>query len=221
MPSAEVRWPPSLSQDPGGTAAWLFSLSEVATRLDPTARDTQDIGPRRGAEAQRFLLRRTILRELIGRRCGVAALDVEVGYDAVGRPLVLRPAAALFCSLSGRGDHAALALSPHPVGIDIEPLQPGDIPWAAFAPDEAGELRARPEGERLAAALRLWTVKEAFLKARGSGLLHDPATTIVCGNTLRTEGVAVALHPSSVCEVTFAGTIVIGACIAIDWGEGL
>ena len=122
--------------------------------------------------------------------------------------------------MSGRGDRAALALSPHPVGIDLEPLEPGDIPWAAFAPDEAGELRARPGGASQLPS-GVWTVKEAFLKARGSGLLHDPATTIVCGNTLRTEGVAVALHPSSVREVTFAGTIVIGACIAIDWGEGL
>ena len=138
---------------------------------------------------------------------------MEVGYDAVGRPLVLRPAAALFCSVSGRGSPAALALSSHPVGIDIETLQLGDIAWAAFAPDVAGDSR-RPTLIASPTALWVWNVKE-FLKARGSAFCTIRQRPSCAATRFARVGVAAALHPSPVREVTFAGTIVIGACIAI------
>ena len=141
--------------------------------------------------------------------------EVEIGYDGLGRPMILKPAEAMFCSVSARGELAALALSPHPVGVDIEPLDPGDIPWAAFAREEAADLRVLPATERLAGSLRLWTLKEAFLKARGSGLLHDPAEVVVSGTGLRFGAETMPLAPSVLRQTSVGGKPLVAACIAL------
>ena len=48
-----------------------------------------------------------------------------------------------------------------------------------FAPEETGELLSLPEYERPAAFRRLWTRKEAFLKAWGTGLAGGLASFAV------------------------------------------
>lgn len=78
-------------------------------------------------------------------------------------------------NVSHSGSHALIALARHlPIGIDIE--GPGrarsidDIAQRYFAPSEAAALRRLPEEQRRVAFLRLWTGKEAVLKALGHGL---------------------------------------------------
>lgn len=60
------------------------------------------------------------------------------------------------------------------VGIDIESTHRqrpvDDIAERYYAPAEAAALKGLPEGQRLLSFLRLWTGKEAVLKALGHGL---------------------------------------------------
>jgi 4'-phosphopantetheinyl transferase len=56
-----------------------------------------------------------------------------------------------------------------------------EIARSHFAPDETRFLESLPEGERPRAFLALWTLKEAYIKARGMGLsipLADFAFTL-------------------------------------------
>ena len=182
MPASAVTWTTALDRDGGEpVAAWVFSLAEAGTfaTLEPTEGDRRDLASRRGADASRFLARRSVLRQLVARRSAVPAVAVEIGYDRDGAPLILAPSGRLFCSVAARGDHAAVALAETPVGIDLEHLEPGPIPWAVLAREERGWLQAQAPAAQSAAFLHLWTVKEAYLKARRSGLMTDPSTVAV------------------------------------------
>ncbi len=74
-------------------------------------------------------------------------------------------------NLSHSGDLVLCALSPSPVGCDIEKPCHYDPALARrfFHPDEITRLFSLPEDERPEAFYRLWTCKESFMKAVGLG----------------------------------------------------
>ena len=80
-------------------------------------------------------------------------------------------------NLSHAGRFAACVTAAVPVGIDVEPFGLGDdYPLErALTPDETAWLGAEGRGERARRVARLWTRKEAFLKAIGRGLAVAPA----------------------------------------------
>jgi 4'-phosphopantetheinyl transferase len=84
-------------------------------------------------------------------------------------------------SLTHAGDRAALAVAwEREVGLDLEPIdQDLDLPplmAVACTAAESARLETLPAAERVASFLTLWTLKEAYLKALGSGLSRDPRT---------------------------------------------
>lgn len=60
------------------------------------------------------------------------------------------------------------------VGVDVEPRERAasilEVAPRMFSPQELAQLAALREEERPERALRLWTLKEAYIKARGMGL---------------------------------------------------
>jgi 4'-phosphopantetheinyl transferase len=85
-------------------------------------------------------------------------------------------------NLSHTHGHVGVAILPEPgrdVGFDIEPLDRRiDLAVASryFGPTETAWLSALPEPDRPLGFLRLWTLKEAFIKATGKGLSQDLAS---------------------------------------------
>ncbi|MFD4870060.1 4'-phosphopantetheinyl transferase family protein [Streptomyces sp. NPDC058412] len=88
-----------------------------------------------------------------------------------GRPTT--PDSPLHFNLSHSGDLAYLALATRPTGIDVEltptPQTVTDI-LHTLHPTETDELTSLPEDQRPQALARIWTRKEAILKATGHGL---------------------------------------------------
>lgn len=96
------------------------------------------------------------------------------------RPVVLAPAAAAamdFNASNTRGMVACAVARDTLVGLDVEQLQaelaPGLLDYCCTR-SELAELSPLPEPERCRAFYRLWTLKEAYLKARGIGLQVSP-----------------------------------------------
>lgn len=117
--------------------------------------------------AQDFL-RRTLAAY---RGCRVAEITLEIGPH--GKPALADGALAF--NLSHSGSRAALALARGiEVGVDIEvPARPRPHVALArryFCAAEAEAIAAAGDDEREARFLRLWTAKEAVLKALGRGL---------------------------------------------------
>jgi 4'-phosphopantetheinyl transferase len=73
--------------------------------------------------------------------------------------------------------HGAVACAmtlDHAIGVDIEDVERSgrllEIADAYFAPEELALLRAAPADQQRALFFRLWTLKEAYIKAHGDGL---------------------------------------------------
>jgi phosphopantetheinyl transferase len=129
-----------------------------------------------GAVRRQFLLRRGFQRRfvagMIDWRDEPSAIPMRREPDR--RPLCL-VAPLLWLSFSSSGDIAIAAASrQEQVGIDIEKLRPVshmlELAGRFLQPNEADYLSGLPEARRADAFMRLWTIKEASLKAVGHGL---------------------------------------------------
>ncbi|MFB6655535.1 4'-phosphopantetheinyl transferase family protein [Streptomyces microflavus] len=106
-----------------------------------------------------------------------------------GRPAVVQAGGGppLHFSLAHSRGLIAVAVAPRVIGVDVERLPSPETVEAcarALHPGEQAELAAAPPGERRAHFGRLWTRKEAYLKALGTGLSRHPRTDYL-GSDLR------------------------------------
>jgi 4'-phosphopantetheinyl transferase len=94
-----------------------------------------------------------------------------------GRPYIAAPAIArpLYFSLSHTEGCVACVISGcEAVGVDVEKIharQPlFEIAWSNFSQEEVDALRALDSGGVVVRFFDYWTLKEAYLKARGTGI---------------------------------------------------
>ena len=154
-------------------------LEEGAALLPPARRER--LARLRGTEAQlQCLCAGLLLRRFVG----------PVETDSRGKPF--SPGGPCF-NLSHSGPLAVLAVSPLPVGADVEAPGPARLSVAerCFLPEELAWMEEAPE-ERFAF---LWTRKEAVMKCCGLGLALPPRSFCVLpGNRPRAEGMTYSLH---------------------------
>ena len=144
--------------------------------------------------ARVFARTRAALRVLLGRRLGADAAAVRVGAGPHGKPFAL-DAPDLHFNVSHGGSLALIAFCDLPVGVDVE--APGtlapqpSLEEFACSPAELAWMQAQA-APREAALLRLWTRKEAVLKACGSGLAQPPSAIDLGPPAVSAGGVVVA-----------------------------
>ncbi len=145
--------PPLLADD--DIHLWLLVLDGAPNHRDVTAATHVFLG------------------KLLARYSGIAA-PPEIARTERGKPYA--PAlAGLDFNLSHARDHVLIAIARNqPLGVDLERvdrrIEIVDLARRYFARAEADALEALAEAARAAAFLRLWTCKEAVLKAIGEGL---------------------------------------------------
>ena len=140
---------------------------------------------------------------LAANHLGIAPEHVRVIRAPSGAPRIEAPGRALRVSLAHRDDVLLVGLAGRPIGVDIERIdavrQP---PWNVLAEAERKALVAiEDRAARHAAFLRIWTAKEAALKALGTGLSREPATLAVTfdGDMIRLHDRAKALETTVAC----------------------
>jgi len=121
--------------------------------------------------ARRFITARAVLRTLLGRMTDTDPAEVEFSYSEQGKPSVT--GGPCFNS-SDSGDTVIVAVAHAEIGVDVEGLRPLPNPdrlaRRICTDRELEQLAAIPDLEFGACLLRLWTFKEAALKAVGLGL---------------------------------------------------
>jgi 4'-phosphopantetheinyl transferase len=149
------------------------ALDAALTWLTPRERARYDRF--RGDEDRRmFLLGRVMARALVGRQLGVAPTAWPWREGPRGRPEIAWPDASLHFNLAhSAGLVACVVASGREVGVDLEDLGRRRIDWAVVerycAPGEIADIAAH--GDRWHDRfLHYWTLKEAYLKARGVGI---------------------------------------------------
>ncbi|TAN54939.1 MAG: 4'-phosphopantetheinyl transferase superfamily protein [Magnetospirillum sp.] len=106
-------------------------------------------------------------------RCDEGA--VAIARSGNGKPYLTAPHADLWFNTAGRDGLLAIAISRRgPVGIDIETLahcrDTAGVARTVFTAAEADWLDRQPPALRPLGFARLWTAKEAALKAHGAGI---------------------------------------------------
>jgi len=163
----------------------------ASNRGAPAILDRQEQRRRRrlvfARDRHRFAWSHALLRAVLARYlgCSAAAVQFAPRIAPQTRPSLLPGARLRLCfSLSHVGDLAAVAVARGaPLGVDVElprnRLDPLAIAAAHFAPRETALLRSLEPSKRISAFLRLWTAKEAVLKALGTGLARPLSEVVV------------------------------------------
>jgi 4'-phosphopantetheinyl transferase len=119
------------------------------------------------------LLRHSLSKQFPDRR----PEDWQFEKDAFGKPSIRRgtgPEPTLEFNLSHTRGFVACVLSSARVGIDVERIRSGidyeDIAESCYSTEELAVTKVLPVSDRAGRILELWTLKEAFLKAKGVGL---------------------------------------------------
>lgn len=96
---------------------------------------------------------------------------VETAYGVYGKPYAVGADAVHF-NLSHSGDYVAAVFSSAEAGIDIEQLQDAKMAVAHrfFKTEEYRCLKECPQEEQNRLFTKLWTRKEAYIKAVGEGM---------------------------------------------------
>ncbi len=126
----------------------------------------------------RFVAGRARLRVLLAWYLGLRPRELEFRYEAFGKPGLVPRQNVLGLQFNFSNSHTLglLAVSPRrdPLGADVEQIRElHDLTGLAkrfFDPSESEALFHLADGPQRAAFFRLWTRKEAFLKAVGKGL---------------------------------------------------
>lgn len=177
---------PGLALHAGQVHCWWVDLD---ARIDAALADCLDQDEQARAAAFRFPLDRhrylsahCALRWILGRYAGVSPRKIEFVHNDRGKPALANHALAF--SLSHSGATGLIGVSSHTsIGVDVEHTRAiGNLETLAATVMhriERGEFARLAETARSEAFYRLWTRKEAMLKALGSGFATDPQGMLV------------------------------------------
>jgi len=129
-------------------------------------------------DRQSYLLTRALVRNVLGACTGIAPWDLHLQANAHGKPELAddsRTGERIAFNVSHATGLIALAVMRRgAIGIDVEKICDRtaslEIAQRFFAPEEVAVLRDAPATEVPTLFFRYWTLKEAYVKARGVGL---------------------------------------------------
>jgi 4'-phosphopantetheinyl transferase len=177
-PAAPARLKPAANEVHVWSAALDRSPAEAADlrrHLSQEERCRAERFRHAGARAE-FIITRALLRLLLGECLGMEPRCVPFSQTSRGKPRLADSAETSLCfNVSHSHGMALFALTGRcEVGVDVERVRPfSDEMGLAdrfFTPTESAALRALDSPRRLETFFRLWTRKEAYLKAHGLGL---------------------------------------------------
>lgn len=130
----------------------------------------------------RFIAGRALLRLRLSAYLHCKPAEIIFHYNEWGKPFVAN--ARLEFNVAHSDNHFVLALSQEPVGVDIEKIKTIEdlqlVARTVFSPVELTAWTLLPETEELPAFYRIWTRKEALLKALGRGVTEFcPAISVL------------------------------------------
>lgn len=168
----------------GHVHLWGVVLDELITPELPARLALLSLDERRRAsrirrplQQQRFIVGRSVLRQLLAGYLDQSPASLSFSYNGMGKPHLMQAAAAgLSFNLAHSGSLAVYAIAcDAAVGVDVEAINPhrrlADLAQRFFTPREWGAMALLDADQQVQAFYRIWTQKEAYVKANGDGLL--------------------------------------------------
>ena len=125
------------------------------------------------AMRDRFIAVRGLLRQTLAHYLDVAPASLQFETGAYGKPHLVCD--SVYFNLSHCADKLIIAVADFPdIGVDIEAIKPrsslGGLARRCFSDRELSKWRQLAPDRQLLDFYRLWTKKEAFVKAVGRGI---------------------------------------------------
>ncbi len=179
MPLIEV--PAELAA--GDVHVWYCNIDDVRdadllARYDALMTDGERVRHRRyyfERDRHMFLITRALVRTVLSHYADCEPAAWRFGANEYGRPHIVGPVSGPFFNLSNTPGLVACAVAhTERVGVDVEKItrrtEPLNIASRFFSASEVASLTSVPECEQRERFFALWTLKEAYIKARGMGL---------------------------------------------------
>ena len=129
-----------------------------------------------------FALCRAVLRSILCRWLDCKNNQLAFGSLEHGKPfaLVSGRAAPVSFNVSHSGSHGLIAVATRErLGVDVEDRTPhrdfNGLAETVFGPNERAEFKLLGEQDRCSTFYLLWTLKEALIKALGTGFSLNPS----------------------------------------------
>lgn len=166
----------------------LWYLPTANFREDELADFAKVLSPQEQYQANRFafdkdrrsyVMAHWLVRKVLSHYVPVAPDQWEFKRGLFGKPSISAPEQIpqLEFNLSHTVGMVACAITcAGAIGVDVERVRMREYLNVArrfFAPEEVQQLEHLPEQEQRSAFFRLWTLKEAYIKALGKGLSVD------------------------------------------------
>jgi len=174
----------AMTLEPGAVRVWHARPEDVWVTGDAMRAATEWLQPvererfgrfRHPSDGAMFLLGRVMARAIVGRALGVAPLAWRWREGPRGRPEIDQPSAEFSFNIAHSAGLVvcALARQVH-VGVDVEYRQRPPLDRAVVSrycsPIERADIEAHGVEGWHDQFLKYWTLKEAYLKARGLGI---------------------------------------------------
>lgn len=125
-----------------------------------------------------FLVTRGLCRGVLARELGAAPRELEFRRNEYGRPELVPQTSLRFNLTNTIGLVACAVAHGREVGVDAEPLSHAarvfEVAATVFSERERHLLSRTEDAGRERHAVSLWTLKEAYMKARGMGFAIPP-----------------------------------------------
>lgn len=129
---------------------------------------------RNTADIQRKMLGELMIRAILCAKYKVPAGNIDFEYSENDKP-ALKSYDNIHFNISHSGDWVVCAFAEAPVGIDVEKIRKVNFGIAKrfFSEEEVKDLFSMPEHDQTDHFFDLWTIKESYLKAIGTGLTRS------------------------------------------------
>jgi 4'-phosphopantetheinyl transferase len=192
-------------------------IDEFKQFLNPSERQraAKFINPQHG---ERWIVARGYLRQILSQYLDLPPAQIEFTYSEQGKPAIQN--SQIQFNLSHTRDRAVYAINAqYPIGIDIEyihPIAAADLVDRFFSSAERTSFHNLPSDIHQAAFFHAWVQKEAYLKARGTGL-HTPLDKIEVSIDPRTPAAIISAPTDDIWQIQkleiapdYASAVVIG-----------
>lgn len=126
---------------------------------------------------RRFVVARGVLRQLLGNYLQISPREIKFQYSDRGKPYLTTTGFhnSLQFNISHSQEYALYGFTyDYPIGVDIEHLREMkdavQIAQRFFSPQEFQSIDNLDSAQQQKVFFKLWTAKEAYLKATGTGL---------------------------------------------------
>ena len=126
-------------------------------------------------DRRRYIVAHTALRLLLSQYANVSSSELNFFASAYGKPFLAAPAGNIQFNLSHSHEVALIAVTEgREIGVDVEWIRKdfafAEVAERFFTESEVAALHSLPHNFQREAFYKCWTSKEAFLKAKGTGL---------------------------------------------------